>query len=42
MQYITTCTQKDKIIGLVVPQSYPMSKPYYNVIIPRKLILTLK
>lgn len=35
MQYITTCTQKDKIIGLVVLQTFPMSKPY-NVIIPRK------
>lgn len=33
MQYVNT--QKDKIIGLVVPQTFPMSKPY-NVIIPRK------
>lgn len=24
MQYITTCTQKDKIIGLVVPQTFPI------------------
>lgn len=35
MQYVTT--QKDKIIGLVVPQTFPMSKPF-NVIIPRKKI----
>lgn len=34
MQYVTT-KKKDKILELVVPQTFPMSKPY-NVIIPRK------
>lgn len=34
MQYVTF-KKKDKIIGLVVPQTFPMSKPY-DVIIPRK------
>lgn len=39
MQHVTT--QKNKIMGLVVPQSFPMSKPY-NVIISRKKISTVK